>query len=51
MRKVRFRRETALWCVFVDSVGEFAGQPREQLFRRYHPDEEQARSAALGIFG
>ena len=33
-RKVRFRRETALWRVFIDSVGEFAAQPREQLFPR-----------------
>ena len=23
-----------MWCVFIDSVGEFAGQPREQFFPR-----------------
>jgi uncharacterized membrane protein YeaQ/YmgE (transglycosylase-associated protein family) len=31
-RSVCFRREPALRCVFIDGVGEFAGQPREQLF-------------------
>ena len=30
--EVRFRREPALRRVFIDGVGEFAGQPREQLF-------------------
>jgi hypothetical protein len=33
-RKVRFRREPALRRVFIDSVGGFAGKPREQLFPR-----------------
>ena len=33
-RKVPLRRESALRRVFIDSVGEFAGQPREQLFPR-----------------
>ena len=31
-RKVRFRREPAVRRVFIDRVGKFAGQPREQLF-------------------
>jgi len=33
-RKVRFRREPAVRCVFIDRLGEFAGLPREQLFPR-----------------